>query len=102
MAGSAFVIQSREKAEPGTLAPIGTRAQIVTDLARLNTAPEQPGGHVLYGPGFELHFPPDQDPVTQILVAETDDSICRLTIWMIAKKMHWRLVDTNTGEAFNP
>jgi hypothetical protein len=102
MAGSAFVVQSRQKSDTGTLPPIGTRREIEAALAALNTAPEAPGGQVLYGPGFEMHFPPEQDPVTQILVAETDESICRLTIWLIARQMHWRLVDASSGEVFTP
>jgi hypothetical protein len=103
MASSEFVVQSRQKGEPGTLVPIGTRAEIEAALALLNTAPEAPGGDILYGPGFEMHFTAGQDPVLQILVTQTEDSsIFRATIWEIAKRLQWKLVDPGSEAEYNP
>jgi hypothetical protein len=102
MASSELVVMSRQKGESGALAPIGTRAEIEAALALLNTAPDSPGSDTLHGPGFEMHFQTGQDPVLQILVSQTDESIFRSTIWEIAKRLHWKLVDPASDLAYEP
>jgi hypothetical protein len=102
MASSELVVQSRQKGEDGALVPLGTRAELEAELALVNTASDSPGSDTLHGPGFEMHFTPGQDPVLQILATQTDDSIFRPTIWEIAKKLQWKLVDPASGLEYEP
>ena len=60
-----FVIMAREG--DGT-APLGTRAEIVDQLAGMNTMAQEAGEDVLWGPGIRIDLPPEQDPVTQMLL----------------------------------
>jgi len=101
MPASVFVFQSRRQASGG-LAPIGSRREVEAALAPLNTAPESSGGDVLYGPGFELRIQPGQDPITQMELTETDESICRPTVWTIARRMQWKLIDGHSGQEYTP
>ncbi len=101
--GRQFVILSGRPAEPGTLQPIGSRADIRRQLADRNTGPENDESpDVLYGPGIRVEQTPRQDPITQMLVTITEDEIGWLVLTRIMKELGWKLVDPNTGRELNP
>lgn len=102
MASTEFAVMSRRLDESKQRCPLGPRSEIEAALALLNTAPDSPGGQTLFGPGFELDFTPGQDPVQQILVLKTDDTIFDKTIREIAKKLEWMLVDLESGDVEQP
>jgi hypothetical protein len=102
--GRQFVIvSSREPAEAGALAPIGSRAEIVGQLARCNTGPERPEARdVLYGPGIRIEMTPGQDPITQMLATVTEDEIGWQVLPRLVNEFHWKLLDPDTGRELNP
>lgn len=97
-----FVVMSRKKHASGELSPLGARADIVEQLSRLNTGPERDGEDALYGPGIRLDLPPDQDPVTQMLLTVTEEEIAWLVIMRIARVCRWTVLDMETGQEFEP
>ena len=89
--------------DPGEgMPPLGTREELIRELATNNVAPEVPDGDVLYGPGIRLEFPPGIDPVNQILLSIMEDEIAWQVIVRLAKKFRWRILDTATGRDFSP
>ena len=102
MARRQFVILSRQPAVDGALAPIGSRTQVIEGLAHCNTAPDAPGGDVLYGPGVEFELPPGQDPVRQMLLSISDDDIAWVVIMRVAREFGWKILDPQTGREFQP
>ena len=102
--GRQFVIlSSREPDEPGAMAPIGSRADIVGQLAACNTGPERPeSGDVLYGPGIRIEMTPGQDPVTQMLVTVTEEEIGWRVLTRLINEFSWKLLDPNTGRELTP
>jgi hypothetical protein len=97
-----FVILSKRSKGSNGLAALGSRAQMVRDLGRFNTAPERKGDEdVLYGPGIRLEFPPGQDPVSQILLNIVEEEIAWQVIMRLAKTFEWKIVDTESGREFN-
>ncbi len=97
-----YVILARSERPGDGLPELGTREEIVRELANSNVAPEVPEGDVLYGPGIRLEFPPGIDPVNQILLSIMEDEIAWLVILRLAKKFGWRILDTATGREFSP
>lgn len=97
-----FVILSRNGSKDGSLAPLGTRRQVVQGLEHCNTAPESDGGDILYGPGIEVELPPSQDPITQMLLSITDDDIAWVVVIRLAREFGWKILDPNTGRELNP
>ncbi|MCA9296536.1 MAG: hypothetical protein KC983_08460 [Phycisphaerales bacterium] len=91
-----FVILSSEPSTK-TMAPIGTRAQLLKDLGRFNCAPERDGSNTLWGPGITMELPPEQDEITQMLLTITEDEIAWLTIVRLVKQFGWKLLDPMTG-----
>ena len=84
------------------MAPLGPRTQLIKDLARFNTAPEQSSDdEVLYGPGIRLELPPGQDPIRQLLLTVVEDEIAWLVIMRLAKTFNWKIVDTESGRELN-
>lgn len=102
--GRQFVILSnREPGEPGALAPIGPRAEIVQQLVPCNTAPERAdAGDVLYGPGIRIEMTPGQDPITQMLITITEEEIGWKVLTRLVSEFHWKLLDPGTGRELNP
>ena len=80
--------------------PIGTRAEIVRELAGLNTAPEREGEDVLHGPGITIELPPSE-PVTQMLMNIVEEEIGWQVITRLAKALDWKIMDTATGRELN-
>ena len=91
-----LVVQSRDTASDGSLAPLGTRAALLESLAQLNTGPDQPDGDVLYGPGLKLELPPS-DPVTQMALTVVEEDIAWLVIERFARRFGWRFLDLESG-----
>lgn len=76
MSSDLYIIQRpRSKADGGGLAPLGTRAEVLEILARLNTAPDRPDGNHLYGPGIVVEFPPGQDPLIAITIEVSEPEL---------------------------
>jgi hypothetical protein len=102
MPSSQFVIMSREPAPEGQMAPLGSRAELLESLSALNTSPERTGEDVLFGPGLELHLPPGQDPILQMLMTVSDHDIAWIAVQEIARKLRWKILDPQTGRDFAP
>jgi hypothetical protein len=99
---SHFVILSKSSATSNGMVPLGSRKQLINELSRFNTAPEQAGDdEVLYGPGIRLELPPGQDPVSQLLLTVVEDEIAWLVIMRLAKTFNWKIVDTESGRELN-
>ena len=98
-----YVILSRQPASASgsSLGAIGSRKDIINDLARYNTAPDGSTNDVLYGPGIRIEMPPDQDPVSQMLMTVVEEEIAWLVILRLAKAFAWKIVDMNTGRELN-
>ncbi|MBM4113748.1 MAG: hypothetical protein FJ253_10345 [Phycisphaerae bacterium] len=102
MSARQFVILSRNGSKDGSLAPIGTRREILKGLEHCNTAPEAEGGDVLYGPGIEIELPPGQDPVSQMLLSISDDDIAWVVVIRLAREFGWKILDPTSGRELNP
>jgi len=96
-----LVILSRDETPGDDLAPLGTRAQILENLAVHNTAPETEGDDLLHGPGIRIELPPG-DPVTQMLMTIVEEEIAWQVIMRLAKNLEWKLLDPATGREFSP
>jgi hypothetical protein len=80
---------------------LGSRKSLEERLSHMNTGPDQLGGDVLFGPGVELQLPPQQDPVTQMILTVSDEDIGWLVVERMGKTLHWKFVDLNTGDELN-
>ncbi len=96
-----FVIQSRV-ADDGSRVPLGNRDDLIASLAKFNTMPEKEGGDILWGPGICLEFPPNEDPVKQILVRIVEEEIAWLPLVRLAKHFEWSILDMETGRELEP
>lgn len=96
------MILSRDEASDGEMPPIGPRSEIIRDLARFNTAPENDDDDTLYGPGVRLELPPDEDPVRQMLITFTEEEIAWLVLVRLAKEFQWKILDPLTGRELTP
>jgi hypothetical protein len=97
-----FVILSREEPTADGMAPLGSRCEILEQLSRFNTAPENSeSDDVLYGPGIRIELPPG-DPVTQLLMTLVEEQIAWTVIMRMAKGMQWKLLDPATGRELAP
>ncbi|MHC5008652.1 MAG: hypothetical protein ACYTGF_14970 [Planctomycetota bacterium] len=97
------ILSNREPDEPGALAPIGPRAEIVQQLIPCNTAPERAdAGDVLYGPGIRIEMTPGQDPITQMLITITEEEIGWKVLTRLVSEFQWKLLDPGTGRELNP
>jgi hypothetical protein len=94
-----FVILAREG--NGT-EPLGTRQGVVDQLSGMNTMAEQAGEDVLWGPGIRIDLPPEQDPVTQMLLSIVEEEIAWLVIMRLGRECNWRIVDMETGQELEP
>ena len=100
MASRQFVIMSRQPAEDGQLPPLGSRTEVLEGLSGCNTWPERAGEDTCYGPGLELHLPPGQDPVRQMLMTISDDDIAWIAVINMARKFGWKILDPQSGREF--
>lgn len=86
----------------GQMAPLGARMDLLERLSGFNTSPERAGEDLLFGPGLELHLPPGQDPVLQMLMTVSDHDIAWIAVMEIARKLGWKILDPQTGRDFAP
>ncbi|MEE2908127.1 MAG: hypothetical protein VX527_09905 [Planctomycetota bacterium] len=93
-----FVICSQDPPGENGLAPLGARGDIVKQLGTMNTAPEQLGEDVLYGPGIRLEMSPNEDPLKQMILTIVEEEIAWLVIARMAHSMKWRIIDVETGD----
>ena len=100
MATRQFVIMSREPSVDGQLNPLGSRGEVLDGLSGCNTWPERPGEDTCFGPGLELHLPPGQDPVRQMLMTISDDDIAWIAVINMARRFGWKILDPQTGREF--
>jgi hypothetical protein len=94
-----FVILAREGNGTESL---GTRQGVVDQLSGMNTMAEQAGEDVLWGPGIRIDLPPEQDPVTQMLLSIVEEEIAWLVIMRLGRECNWRIVDMETGQELEP
>ena len=97
-----YVIQSRIEGKGGQRAPLGTREEIINELAKFNTMAEADGGSVLWGPGFRIELPPDEDPIKQMLLHIVEEEIAWLPLVRLAKQFDWSVMDIETGRELQP
>jgi hypothetical protein len=103
ISGRQFVILSGREAPAGEgMPPVGPRKEIVDNLARCNTSPEENGSpDVLFGPGIRVELAPGQDPITQMLVTINEEEIGWLVLTRMIRQFGWKLVDPNTQRELN-
>ena len=100
--GRQFVVLApKQPNDEGTMAPIGPRREVISNLFDCNTGPERPNDDVLYGPGFRIELTPGQDPITQMLLTLTEEEIGWQVLMKLIKKFHWRVLDPETGRELN-
>ncbi|MAI66425.1 MAG: hypothetical protein CMJ26_00940 [Phycisphaerae bacterium] len=97
-----FVIQSRTEEQGGQRTPLGTRDEIVQELAKFNTRAEVDGGTMLWGPGIRIELPPEENPVRQMLLHIVEEEIAWLPIVRLAKQFDWSVMDIETGRELQP
>lgn len=93
---------SRNTSSDGALATLGSRGELESALAIRNTTAEAAGCDVLFGPGIELHLAPNQDPIMQMMLTISDEDIGWTVIMRIARDLHWKILDPNSGREFSP
>ena len=86
----------------GNLPPLGTRAEVIELLFNMNIGPEKEGDDLLYGPGLQIELTPGEDPIRQMIMHTTDDSIIFEMIRKIATLPNWQIVNLNSGRVFPP
>jgi len=96
-----IVILSRDEGAGDGLPSLGSRTEVLADLAGRNTAPECNGGDILYGPGIRIEMPPGE-PVTQLLLTVVEEEIAWQVIMRLAKDFQWKLRDVATGRELTP
>lgn len=97
-----FVIQARTEDQEGQRTALGSRSEIVNELAKFNTMAEVDGGNMLWGPGIRIELPPDEDPVKQMLLHIVEEEIAWLPIVRLAKQFDWSVMDIETGRELKP
>jgi hypothetical protein len=97
-----FVIQSRTEDQGGQRAPLGTREEIINELAKFNTMAEVDGGSMLWGPGICIELPPGEDPIKQMLLHIVEEEIAWLPLVRLAKQFDWSVMDIETGRELQP
>ena len=89
--------EAEEEGAPAQFQPLGTIAEIISDLGRFNIAPDGDPDttHLLYGPGiiFTLPMLDKRDEVKQILCSITEDSIAWAVIMRVCREMQWRMME---------
>jgi hypothetical protein len=97
---ASYAIHHRTKSEDGALMPIGSRAEVLAALEVCNTAPDHPGGNVLYGPGLQIDLLPGEDPIRQMSLRITEQDIAWEVISRMRHQFGWRFTDLETGDSW--
>ena len=101
MAGEQYVILAQHESAGGAMPEIGTRTEVLDQLAPFNTAPDSEGGNALYGPGYIIELPP-QEPITQMLLTIVEEEIAWQVVMRLAKSLKWKLLDVASGRELVP
>jgi hypothetical protein len=100
--GNQLYILPRMGPDGEPLPALGTRNEVLAQLAAYNTAPERDDDDsLLYGPGIRIEVPP-ADPVAQMILTFVEDEIAWQVIERVAPLLHWRLFDPETGREYAP
>ncbi len=97
-----LVILSRDEPAGGERTPIGSRDELLRELANRNTGPERPGEDTLFGPGIQIDLAPGEDPITQMLLTINDEDIAWTVILRLGRELHWRIFDPRSGRSLMP
>jgi len=106
MAKKRQLVLTRPPAVKGdlTMAPLGSRKDVVAALALYNTAPDgskrNTGMEVLWGPGMVLEFPAAADEVNQVMISVSDEEIAWPVLQRLSKALGWMMVDLESGRSF--
>lgn len=96
--GKVFVVLSSHDADSREgMMPIASRKDLLAGLFDCNTGPERQDDDILYGPGIRLELTPGQDPITQMLLTLTEDTIGWQVLTKLLKQFDWKLLDPDTG-----
>lgn len=103
MSSKQFVILAKpaDNDNGSTLSPLGSRREILAQLASRNTMPEREGDDLLYGPGITIQLPPETDPITQMLISITEEEIAWQVIGRFVRDLSWKLLDPVSGRELN-
>lgn len=101
MATRQYVFSQAADPEVGQTEPLGTRREIVDQLAGCNTAPETDTSDCLHGPGMIVQLPPQQNEITQLLVSVFTEEYAWPVLIRICETTQWQLLDLETGRAFS-
>ena len=96
------MVLAQEGGGENGLASIGSRTEIIRELASFNTGPERDGGDILFGPGVIIQLPPGQDDVTQMILSISEEDIGWQVVERLATRFGWRLLDTVSGREWTP
>jgi hypothetical protein len=96
-----YVFSQPTDADSGQAESLGSRSEIVKQLAQCNTAPDTESSDCLHGPGMIIQIPPQQDDITQLLVSVFTEDYAWPVLIRICKETHWQLLDLETGRAFS-
>ena len=97
-----FVIQTRTDAGSGERESLGSREEIIESLSHYNTMPECEGDDILWGPGFCIELPPNEDNIQQMLLHIVEEEIAWLPIVRLARQFNWIVTDIETGRELKP
>jgi hypothetical protein len=97
-----FVIQARTEDQEGQRAALGSRSEVISELAKFNTMADVAGGSTLWGPGIRIELPPNEDPIRQMLLHIVEEEIAWLPIVRLAKQFDWSVMDIETGRELQP
>ena len=96
--------------EPGgpvvasNMVSLGSRREVQKMLAPLNCAADgsQSTYGVLWGPGITVQLPmvDDRDPVMQLLVSLTDETIAWPVLERVCRLLDWKMMDPRSGSIF--
>ena len=116
MASATYTIQRlRPQREGGGLLPLGAKAEVLATFATMNTAPDETGGDVLYGPGMRvtLTVDPTTDEVQSLELRVVEGELFELMFEGTAaerpgrlaravRRHGWTLLNLETGMAYPP
>jgi hypothetical protein len=89
----------------GGLPPMGTKDEVLDQLARFNTAPDgaKPKNAdqivmTIYGPGMFVELAVQDDEVKQLMVTMTDEDFAFPVLTRACRVYKWTLMDPETGQ----
>lgn len=99
-----IVLTRRPSAKGEPAEPLGARREVLSSLARYNTAPDggrsATGTERLWGPGMVVELPLGEGDVPQAMVSVTDEEIALPVLMRACKALGWVMVDLESGRMF--